>query len=85
MQFVEIYKTQNDGSQKVLATCRLVDNKVVCEGDEIFIKNLKQDGILDYSQSSRQKLFSKDGLKFLKQLQNNFRSGYLNASEIKKS
>ena len=42
MEFVEIYKTQNNGSQKILATCRLIDNKVVCKGDEIFVKNLEK-------------------------------------------
>lgn len=85
MEFVEIYKTQNNGSQKILATCRLIDNKVVCKGDEIFVKNLEKGGILDYTSSPRQKLFPKHGLKFLQQLQNNFRSGYLIASDIKKS
>lgn len=84
MEYVEIYKLQNDGSQKVLAVCKLVENGVVCEGDETFVKNLNQGGIFDYeSQSPQQKLFPKDGRKFLEQLKFNFTSGYVNASDIK--
>ena len=83
MPFVEIYKLQNDGSQQVIAVCRLVGDAVKCEGNEIFIKNLEREGILDYSQPQLQKIFFKDGLRFLEQLKNNFKSGYLSASEIK--
>lgn len=83
MSFVEIYKLQNDGSQTVLATCALSGESVKCQGDEIFVKNLEQEGIRDYTSETAEKLFPKDGLKFLEQLQNNFKSGYLNASEVK--
>lgn len=84
MELVEIYKLQNDGSQKILAVCKLVGEEVVCEGDEIFIKNLNQEGIFNYTTESREKVFPKDGRKFLEQLKFNFKSGYLNASDIKK-
>ena len=84
MPKVEIYKLNNDGSQTVIATCKLEDDKVVCKGEnKVFIENLTKDGITDYSGDERKTLFLKDGLKFLEQLQYNFKSGYLNASEVK--
>ena len=84
MAKVEIYKLQNDGTQTIVVACKLEDNKVICEGeDKIFIENLIKDGITDYSGDERNILFPKDGLKFLEQLKYNFKSGYLNASEIK--
>lgn len=84
MEYVEIYKLQNDGSQKILAVCKLIGDQIICEGDEVFIKNLTEEGIFDYmSGEARIKLFPKDGRKFLEQLKFNFKSGYLNASDIK--
>ncbi len=88
MQFVEIYELKNDGSQGVIAVCKLLNNEAICEGEKSFIENLKQRGVLDYSDSSKspaQKIFPKDGLRFLEQLKYNFKSGYLNASDIKES
>lgn len=84
MKFVEIYKTQNDGSQSVLATCKLIGNIVMCEGDKVFIENLEKEGIFDYLQpETKIKLFPKDGIKFLENLKLAFKSGYLNASGVK--
>lgn len=84
MKYVEIYKLQNDGSQKILAICRLVDDVVVCEGDEIFVQSLTEDGIFDHeSKPPRRKLTFADGIKFLEQLRHNFTNGYLNASDVK--
>lgn len=82
---VYIYKLNNDGSQKVIVTCRLMDdNMVICEGDKIFVENLSKRGIKDYTViPPLEKIFPSDGRKFLEQLKNNFRSGYLNASDIK--
>lgn len=86
MKYVELYKLQNDGSQKIIATCYLNDDgQVACEGDGVLMDNLAREGIKDYSNTDRtisSKLFFKDGLKFLEQLKFNFTSGYLNASEI---
>ena len=83
MKYVEFYKLQNDGSQKVIATCHLnQDGQVECEGDPIFVDNLMKEGIKDYSTPGKPTLSFKDGLKFLEQLKFNFTSGYLNASEV---
>jgi len=85
MQFVEVYKLNSDGSQRVIAVCRLVEGGAVCEGEEIFVKNLGKEGIFDYSSSKSPKIFPKDGLRFLEQLKFNFKSGYLNASDVEES
>jgi hypothetical protein len=68
MPFVEIYKLQNDGSQKIIATCRLVGDVVECEGDGVFVNNLSKEGIYNYSAPEKSMLFPKDGMKFLEQL-----------------
>ncbi|KKS38209.1 MAG: hypothetical protein A3G49_04775 [Candidatus Sungbacteria bacterium RIFCSPLOWO2_12_FULL_41_11] len=83
MPFVEIYKLKNDGSQEIIATCKINRNAVECAGRFIFIENLKNGGIRDYSSPEGNKLFFKDGLLFLEQLKYNFKSGYINASEVK--
>ncbi len=84
MKYVEIYKLENNGSQRIIATCTLQPNDtVICDGQEVFIQNLAKEGINDYAQEKPTKLFLKDGLKFLEQLRFNFKSGYLNASKIK--
>jgi len=84
MAFVEIYKLQNNGEQKKIAVCQLAsDGRVVCEGEEVFIHNLTSEGIHDYSNETRhQKLFPKDGQKFLENLKYAFRSAYLSATDI---
>lgn len=83
MKFVEIYKIQNNGSQRVIAKCKLVDEIAICEGDKVFVENLENEGVWDYSKKLFPKIFPKDGINFLEALRFNFKSGYLNASEIK--
>lgn len=83
MARVEIYKLNNDGSQRVIATCKLVEDKVICEGDEKFVEHLSTSGIYDYSQTPLAKILPENGRVFLEQLKFNFKSGYLNASEVK--
>jgi len=86
MQFVEIYKLQNNGDQKVIATCKLAEEGIVCEGEPLFIENLEKEGILDYSQpQARIKLFPKDGIKFLENLKYALKSGYLSATDVQNS
>jgi hypothetical protein len=85
MVYVEIYKLQNDGSQTVLATCRLIGEQVVCEGDSGFIQGLSEEGVKDYTGRSDKNFFFKDGRQFLEQLPYKFKSGYLNASKIKEN
>lgn len=83
MEFVEIYKLNNDGSQKIIAVCKLTGGEVICEGDKEFVEHLSKEGIIDYSSESREKIFPQAGRLFLEQLKFNFKSGYLNASDIK--
>jgi hypothetical protein len=83
MKFVEIYRTQDDGSQKVVAECKQTETEVEIEGDPMLAMQLMYDGIIDYSSSERKKLYPRDGEKFLDQLKNYFKSGYVNASDVK--
>ncbi|MBI2674705.1 MAG: hypothetical protein HYX22_03155 [Candidatus Yanofskybacteria bacterium] len=84
MKYVNIYKLQNDGEQRIIATCRLDDSgMVICEGDKAFTENLVKDGILDYGNlGTRNKLFPRDGIKFLENLKHAFKSGYLVATDV---
>ena len=82
MPYVEIYKLQNNGDQTIIATCQLIDNVAVCSGEEIFVNNLNQEGIYDYDSRPKQKIFPKDGRKFLENLKYSFKSGYLSATDI---
>lgn len=80
---VKIYKTQDDGSQKVIATCKLIGEAVECVGDEVFVRNLISEGVRDYTREDTVvQLFPKDGIKFLENLQHAFKSGYLIASPV---
>ncbi len=81
MKIVTIYKLEAGGSQHAIATCRLVGNEAVCEGESAFVASLLRDGIHDYK-GGKERLFLKDGLLFLEQLSFNFSSGYLNASKV---
>jgi hypothetical protein len=66
-----------------MAVFRLKKNEAVCESsNEVFVENLKRDGIIDYSSSENKRLFFSDGRKFLEQLKFNFRSAYLSSSGI---
>jgi len=68
--------------QNVIAMCRLQHNgTVLCEGDTTLVENL-QSGIKDYENPEGEKLYPKDGKRFLEQLKFNFTSGYLNTSDI---
>lgn len=85
MKYVEIYQLKDDGKQHVILTCTLSEGgNVKLSGDEGLMNRLKQEGILDYTKTDFSRLYpDKGGLKFLKQLAHNFRSGYLMASDIK--
>jgi hypothetical protein len=83
MKLVEIYKLNNDGTQSIAVVCKLAGDNVICSGDEALANNLMTSGIADYAQPAMPKLFPKDGIRFLEQLKFNFRSGYLNASDVK--
>lgn len=79
---VEIYRLRKGGSQKVVATCNLVEDKVVCEGEGRIVESLNTEGILDKSTKPPRRIFPKDGVIFLRSLPANFKSGYLVASDI---
>lgn len=83
MPYVEIYKLNNDGDQKVIAICELVDQNVSCRGDQALIDNLNKAGIINQASILYEVIYPKDGALFLANFKYNFTSGYLNASDIK--
>ena len=82
MKSVEIYQLQNDGSQIVIATCRLEDRSVVCEGNETLIEVFSTEGIKNYDNPNSPNLFPKDGIIFLNNLQYHLATPYLSASPV---
>lgn len=83
MKKVEIYKLEEDGTQTIIATCKLQpDNVVTCEGDEYLVAHLEKDGITDYLTNFHRIVFPRDGEIFLINLKHNFSSGYFNASDV---
>ena len=82
MKKVKILKLQNDGSQKIIVTCKLIGEKVICEGQEELVSSLSNNGIINYFNEGAEKLYPQDGLLFLEQLKFNFKSGYLNATDV---
>jgi hypothetical protein len=86
MKFVEILKLNNDGTQRVIAVCKLTGNmkECTCEGDRAVVENLIKYGIARPDNGTR-KLFLTDGLAFLEGLKDFFTSGYISVSEIKET
>lgn len=84
MKYAELYRLQNDGSQRVVLRCQLSEHgEARCEGDRAIQAYLEKEGIENYTTPGGPTLFPKDGLRFLEQLSYHFSSGYLNASEVK--
>ena len=82
MQKVDIYQLKNENQQELVLTCKLIDGVVECEGNQKLAYHLQNEGIKDFSTEDLTIIFPKDGLKFLEQLKNNFRSAYLSATDI---
>jgi len=79
---VEIYRLKKGKTQEIIATCSLIGEKVVFEGNEKFISRLNRVGILDKSTKPPRKIFPADGVIFLRGLRDTFKSGYLVASDL---
>lgn len=86
MPYVEFYKLQNDGSQKVAAACTLDPRGEVTCDSKALMEDFSKNGIRDFGDPKHtHRLYPKDGLRFLENLKYSFSSGYLNASEVKES
>lgn len=83
-KYVEIYKLEKDGTQRKIAACYLYpgSSKVECKGEKWLVSALSNKGIRNYLQGKKEKVFPKDGIKFLENLKNHFKSGYLNATDV---
>lgn len=84
IKYVEIYELQKEGVQKKVGTCSLRpdSSEVKCEGEDWLIADLSN-GIEDYLGGKGEKIFPKHGLRFLENLKIHYKSGYLNATDVK--
>ena len=83
MKKVNIYKLNNDAEQVISLICIFHDNEITFEGSATKLaEKMKEEGIIDYSSRFHTKLFPSDGIKFLDQLKNNFKTPYLAATDI---
>lgn len=82
MKRVEIYRLTPQGTEELSAECKLQDDSVECTGNEQLVDMLNSEGITDHSQTTANKLYPKDGERFLEELKHNFKSGYLNATDV---
>lgn len=82
MAKVEIQKINGAGMPIRVAVCELVDQTVVCTGDEAFVRTIQEEGITHYGTKPRTKVFPSSGRDFLELLKRNFDSPYLYASAI---
>lgn len=78
---VEIYRLKAGGGQDAVATCRLVENEVVFEGDPGVVETLRQ-GVVDASVRPPKRVSPEAGRMFLEALSENLHTGYLEASGI---
>ncbi len=85
MKKVILYKLNSEAKQEQLAEFRLAENNtvIVSEADakKPVIRRIMEQGINDYHGQSGH-LFPVDGVRFLAELQYNFKSGYLLATAI---
>lgn len=81
MTRIEILRLKEDGSQEVLASGKLSGDIVELEGDPRFVEIISTHGILDRSSSPPQRLFPRDGERFMKALEPALSSGYLSVKE----
>jgi hypothetical protein len=82
MKQVTIYRLDENGKQMELATYTINGSQMEHRGDSAFLERISREGIIDYSSEQREPIFPEQGDKFLEQLPNNFRSGYLMATDV---
>lgn len=85
MKFVEIYKLENSGEQRVVLRCVLNEAGAVDLHGEAqqLAKNLTDRGIVNHFEKTPETLFPSDGLPFLENLSQYLNSAYLCASLVK--
>lgn len=72
-----IYGIDKQAKEFVKATCTLEGEKVICTGEEVFVKNLISRGV--HHDGLKKNVYPKDGQVFLDALPQHYNSGYLTA------
>ena len=85
MKKVILYKLNSEANQEKLAEFQLNDSNLVVvnnkDAPKPVVKGILEKGINNYH-GEPEHLFPTDGIKFLEELQYNFKSGYLLATDV---
>jgi hypothetical protein len=81
MKYVEVYKLDENGNQQVVAVCKLIENKVQCQGEKALVSKLVSKPLILQGDKIKQ-VSPKDGELFLHALSQTFDSGYYQSSNI---
>lgn len=79
MRKIEIYRTEEDGEQRLLVTCTYNGAEVKLDGEKYFVDHLTNNGQKD--RTGKRTVYPKDGETFLDTLKSNLDSPYLAAVE----
>jgi len=84
MKIVHIYETQDDASQTIVCTVKLVSNQVRFMGKygKIYKRDLQENGIYLYNDGEHKYLYPKDGLEFMEALSTHYSGSMVRASDV---
>jgi hypothetical protein len=84
MKVVHIYETEDDASQTIVCTVKLVDNQVKFTGQsgKYYKEALQDNGIYLLDEGEHKYLYPKDGLEFMEALSTHYRGSKVRASDV---
>ena len=82
MKVVHIYEIQDDGTNRVIMTVKLVGKSCRFDGGRFFAKELKDKGIYLYNDGEHKYLYPKDGLEFMEALSTHYSGSRVWASDV---
>ena len=84
MKIVHIYVTEDDTSQTIACTVKLVGNQVKFTGQsgKYYKRNLQENGIYLNNDGEHKYLYPKDGLEFMEALSTHYRGSKVRASDV---
>ena len=84
MKIVHIYVTEDDASQTIVCTVKLVDNQVKFTGQsgKYYKEALQDNGIYLLDEGEHKYLYPKDGLELMEALSTHYRGSKVRASDV---
>jgi len=84
MKIVHIYETQDDASQTITCTVKLVGNQVKFTGQygKYYKEDLQENGIYILDDGEDKYLYPKDGLEFMEALSTHYSGSAVRASDV---